>query len=189
MYTKITKPSHTDHSVIHHNPVHHNPVHHNAEPVVKTQVKMTAATHTQTGSMASVIRKDIKVTGDVICSGDVQLDGLVEGNLQSRSATISEGAHVHGSVSAETVRILGSVTGQIRGNTVTLAKTARVVGDILHQSLAIEPGAYIDGQCRPMAMGDQKVSVGREKTNHQGVNGLSNGIPSSTPAASVRIPR
>lgn len=89
--------------------------------------------------MASVIGKDIRVVGDVICSGDVQLDGIVEGNLQSRGATISEGAHVHWFVPAENVRILGSVTGQVRGNNVMLAKTAKVIGDILHQSLAIEP--------------------------------------------------
>lgn len=111
---------------------------------------MGATSKTGVPAMASVIRKDIRVVGDVICSGDVQLDGIVEGNLQSRGATISEGAHVQGSVSAENVRILGSVTGQVRGNNVMLAKTAKVIGDILHQSLAIEPGAFLDGQCRPI---------------------------------------
>ena len=120
---------------------------------------MGATSKTGVPAMASVIRKDIRVVGDVICSGDVQLDGIVEGNLQSRGATISEGAHVHGSVSAENVRILGSVTGQVRGNNVMLAKTAKVIGDILHQSLAIEPGAFLDGQCRPISGTTNAVDV------------------------------
>ena len=28
------------------------------------------------------------------------------------------------------------------------AKTAKVVGDVLHQTLSIEPGAFFEGQCR-----------------------------------------
>ena len=32
-----------------------------------------------------------------------------------------------------------------------LAKTAHVVGDILHENLAIETGAFLDGQCKRMA--------------------------------------
>ena len=51
-------------------------------------------------------------------------------------------------ISGEAVRICGSVNGQIKGTTVTLAKTAKVVGDVLHQTLSIEPGAFFEGQCR-----------------------------------------
>ena len=136
-------------------------------------------------AMASVIRKDIRVVGDVICSGDVQLDGIVEGNLQSRGATISEGAHVHGSVSAENVRILGSVTGQVRGNNVMLAKTAKVIGDILHQSLAIEPGAFLDGQCRPINGTTNTVDVKPVNLRDKPVNTQQPLIPGQIGAAST----
>ena len=55
---------------------------------------------------------------------------------------------MRGAISGETVRICGAVNGQIKGTTVTLAKTAKVIGDVLHQTLSIEPGAFFEGQCR-----------------------------------------
>ena len=69
-------------------------------------------------------------------------------SMKSRTVTIGEAAHVTGSISGDTVRVCGSVNGQIRGQTVTLDKTAKVNGDIHHQSLAIEPGAFLEGHCR-----------------------------------------
>jgi hypothetical protein len=46
------------------------------------------------------------------------------------------------------VRVCGTVEGEIEGGTVTLAASARVLGDIVHDSLAIEPGAHLEGHCR-----------------------------------------
>ena len=40
----------------------------------------------------------------------------------------------------------GRVEGPIRGGEVLLKKRAYVVGDIQHQSLAIEAGAFFDGR-------------------------------------------
>src|SRR5262245_6581439 len=96
----------------------------------------------------SIISSDLKIKGDLICNGDIQIDGTIEGDVVSRSITVGEGADVRGSVSGEAVRICGAVNGQIKGTTVTLAKTAKVVGDVLHQTLSIEPGAFFEGQCR-----------------------------------------
>lgn len=100
------------------------------------------------GGTPSIISPDLHVVGDLVSGGDIQVDGQVEGDIQSRTVTVGESAHVRGSISAETVRVCGSVTGQIRGNTVSLDRTARVQGDIMHASLAIEPGAYLEGHCR-----------------------------------------
>ncbi|RMD64770.1 MAG: polymer-forming cytoskeletal protein [Alphaproteobacteria bacterium] len=98
----------------------------------------------------SIISADLRVVGDLHCSGDLQVKGNVEGDIKSRSITIGEGAHVQGSIIAETVHISGSIKGQVEAPTVTVARTARVVGDIVHQTLAIEAGAYLDGNCRHM---------------------------------------
>jgi cytoskeletal protein CcmA (bactofilin family) len=96
----------------------------------------------------SIIGPDLKIKGDLISNGDLQIDGSVEGDIVSRTVTIGEGADVRGAVSGESVRVCGSVTGQVKGTTVTLAKTAKVNGDVLHQTLSIEPGAFFEGQCR-----------------------------------------
>jgi cytoskeletal protein CcmA (bactofilin family) len=96
----------------------------------------------------SIISSDLKILGDLISAGDLQVDGIVEGDIQSRSLTIGEGAVVNGNVVAETTRDCGQVTGQIKASTVTLDRTAKVVGDIIHQILAIEPGAFLEGHVR-----------------------------------------
>jgi cytoskeletal protein CcmA (bactofilin family) len=96
----------------------------------------------------SIISRDLKIKGDLICNGDIQIDGEVEGDVQSRSITIGEGADVRGTISSDSIRICGSVNGQLKGQSVVLAKTAKLVGDVVHQTLAVEPGAFFEGQCR-----------------------------------------
>jgi cytoskeletal protein CcmA (bactofilin family) len=103
---------------------------------------------TSRSAAPSIISPDLKIKGDLICNGDVQIDGSVEGDVVSRTITVGEGADIRGSISAESVRVCGSVNGQVKGNTVTLAKTAKVIGDIMHQTLSIEPGAFFEGQVR-----------------------------------------
>ena len=99
-------------------------------------------------SVSSIISADLRINGDLVCSGDVQVDGCVEGDIQSRNIVIGEGATVHGSLQAETVRICGLVKGEIRADSVVLEKTAKVTGDVLHKTLAIEQGAQLEGMCK-----------------------------------------
>jgi cytoskeletal protein CcmA (bactofilin family) len=99
-------------------------------------------------SVPSIISPDLRINGDMVCSGDIQIDGWVEGDIQSRNVTVGEGATVHGAVQAENVKICGIVNGQIRADNVVLEKTARVTGDILHKSLSIEQGAFLEGMCK-----------------------------------------
>ena len=115
----------------------------------------------------SIISSDLKILGDLISAGDLQVDGIVEGDIQSRSLTIGEGAVVTGNVVAETTRVCGQVTGQIKASTVTLDRTAKVVGDIIHQILAIEPGAFLEGHVRhsdPAGAGDTRRGDGKNGT-------------------------
>lgn len=99
----------------------------------------------------SIISADLKVVGDLHCDGDLQIDGTVEGDINSRMLTVGEGAHIEGSITAQTARIWGFASGQVNAASVTIAKTAKVTGDIAYQTLAIEEGAVLDGQCRRAA--------------------------------------
>ena len=99
-------------------------------------------------AVPSIISADLKITGNLTSSGDIQVDGAVEGDISSRTLTVGEDAHIDGSIVAESVRVCGQVSGEVRATSVTLAKTARVRGDIAHQSLSIEAGAYIEGNIR-----------------------------------------
>jgi cytoskeletal protein CcmA (bactofilin family) len=112
--------------------------------------RLDAARRSNGGSTLSVINRDLKITGDLATSGDLQIDGEVEGDVQSRSVTIGENAAVRGTVSGDNVRIYGSFNGQLKGQSVVLGKTAKLVGDVTHKTLTMEPGATFEGQSRPM---------------------------------------
>lgn len=99
-------------------------------------------------SAPSIISTDMVVQGSLIATGDIQVDGRVEGDIESGSLTIGEKATVHGEVTCEEVIIRGRVIGSVRASRVHLAGTSHVEGDIFHQALAVETGAFFEGNCR-----------------------------------------
>ncbi|WP_413203586.1 bactofilin family protein [Rhodospirillum sp. A1_3_36] len=99
-------------------------------------------------SVPSIISSDLTVTGDLQSAGEIQIDGRVEGDIRCSSLIIGISGAVTGEIRAERIRMHGSVNGQVNAKSVFLASTARMTGDISHESLAIEPGAYMEGHCR-----------------------------------------
>lgn len=100
------------------------------------------------GGVPSIISADLRITGNLKSDGDIQVDGHVEGDIDSATLTVGEGAHVKGHISCESVRVCGTVDGAVKAKSVVMAKTARVIGDIIHDSLAIEAGAFIEGNIK-----------------------------------------
>jgi cytoskeletal protein CcmA (bactofilin family) len=94
----------------------------------------------------TVIAKGLKIVGSVTAEGLVEVHGQIDGELHCTSLVIARGAHVKGTVAAERVVVDGKVEGPIQGGEVLLKSQAHVVGDIHHQSLAIESGAFFDGR-------------------------------------------
>ncbi len=93
----------------------------------------------------SVIGPDVRIVGDIITQGEMQIDGQVEGDITCQTLVVGEGARIAGEVSAETVRVHGELAGKINATTVVIAKSARVVGDVTHSTLEIEAGAHLEG--------------------------------------------
>ena len=88
------------------------------------------------------------VDGTLTSTGDIQIDGRVEGDVRSMGLVIGEKAVVHGEVLAEEVTIRGRVQGGIRAKKVLLCSTCHVEGNILHEAFAVEAGAFFEGNCR-----------------------------------------
>ena len=100
----------------------------------------------QSRRRGTVIAKGLKIVGSVTAEGLVEVNGQVDGELHCTSLIISRGAHVTGTIAAERVVVDGKVEGPIQGGDVFLKSQAYVIGDIHHQSLAIERGAYFEGR-------------------------------------------
>ncbi len=93
----------------------------------------------------SILSADLKIKGNIFSSGDVQLDGKLDGNIFSHAVTIGESAHIRGEVAGEIVTIRGIVDGTVRAHQVHLCSGSRTTGDIYHEVLAIESGAELNG--------------------------------------------
>lgn len=93
----------------------------------------------------SVLSSDLTIKGNLITSGDVQVEGTVEGDIHAHLLTVGEGATVKGEVVADDVVVHGRVVGRLRGLKVRLTASAKVEGDIVHKTIAIESGAHFEG--------------------------------------------
>lgn len=94
---------------------------------------------------ASVLSADLHVTGNIRTTGDIQVEGTVEGDIRAHLLTIGESATIKGEVVADDVVVNGRIVGRVRGLKVRLTATARVEGDIIHKTIAIESGAHFEG--------------------------------------------
>lgn len=99
-------------------------------------------------SAPSIISADLTITGTLNSSGDIQVDGRVEGDVNSAGLVVGEKAFIHGDIAAEEVTVRGRVQGGIRARKVLLAATCHVEGNILHEAFAVETGAFFEGNCR-----------------------------------------
>ena len=93
----------------------------------------------------SILCKDLQVIGQITSTGDIQIDGILDGDLRSYAVTVGQDAHITGELAGETVTIRGRVDGTIRARQVHLCATCEVNGDIYHEALAIETGAHLNG--------------------------------------------
>ena len=93
----------------------------------------------------SILSHDMHVVGQIFSTGDIQIEGRLDGDLRSHAVTVGEQAQITGEVAGETVTVFGKVKGTIRGKQVYLCATCEVDGDVINEALAIETGAKLNG--------------------------------------------
>ncbi len=119
----------------------------------------TVATVQAKPSSPSLISSDVRIVGDLQSEGEVQVDGTIDGDIRTHTLLVGEGAHIVGEIVSDTVIIRGNVTGQVKARSVELAKTAHVIGDILHEDLAMETGAFLEGHCKRIIQKKDQINL------------------------------
>lgn len=97
----------------------------------------------------SVISKALRITGQLESTEDIRIDGEVDGDVRGLTVTVGTGARVKGTVYGDAVEVSGTVEGKIEAKKVVLTGTAHMSGDVVHQDVRIETGAFIDGHLKP----------------------------------------
>lgn len=95
----------------------------------------------------TIISANTKVKGDVICDGILQIDGHVQGDVNCSELVIGLKGSLTGSANVKDLHLYGTLRGKTVAENLFVSKTAKLIGDATHSSIAIEPGAYIDGHC------------------------------------------
>jgi cytoskeletal protein CcmA (bactofilin family) len=98
--------------------------------------------------VVSTLGPGMLITGNILCTGAVQIYGRVIGDIHVARLVVCEGAHVEGKVVAQEAVIDGVFKGTIHGNSVKLQATAVVEGEIYNKSLTIEQNAQFEGVAR-----------------------------------------
>lgn len=132
----------------------------------------------KTKPSASVLSSDLTITGNLRTTGDIQVEGTVEGDIRAHLLTVGETATIRGEIVADDIVVNGRVIGRVRGLKVRLTSTARVEGDIIHKTIAIESGAHFEGSVQRQ---DDPLATGRTSAAAPAQNQAP--APAPTPAA------
>jgi cytoskeletal protein CcmA (bactofilin family) len=99
---------------------------------------------------SSVIGSELHVTGTLMCTGDMRIEGTVSGDIRGRAhVTIGASGVVLGNIYAEEVVVRGRVEGSLFARKVHLCRSCHVKGEVVHARLEIESGAFFEGGCDP----------------------------------------
>jgi len=137
-----------------------------AKPAESTPSFMRAASPesnsshvTKSKPAASVLASDLTITGNLKTTGDVVIEGVVDGDIRAHLLTVGETATIRGEIVADDIVINGRVIGRVRGLKVRLTSSAQVEGDIIHKTIAIESGAHFEGSVQRQ---DDPLQTNRE---------------------------
>ncbi|PUZ29516.1 cell shape determination protein CcmA [Chitinophaga parva] len=110
----------------------------------KNENKITLPT-----SNINIIGSGTSIQGDIVCEGDIRIDGSVTG-LVSTKAKIVVGpeGEITGDLVCGSADVLGKVTGIIKVDDLLFLKgNALVKGDVYTQHFEMEPSAKFNGRC------------------------------------------
>lgn len=99
-------------------------------------------------AVPTVVSQDLHFLGNIISDGVIDFDGKIDGNIRCHTLNVRKHGIVNGEVTAEEIFVYGKVKGIIRAKNVYLYASCHIEGVILHESIAIEDGAFIDGKCK-----------------------------------------
>ncbi|GAB5445806.1 bactofilin family protein [Gymnodinialimonas sp.] len=146
----------------------------------------SAATGGKTKPQPSMLSTDLTIVGNLRTTGDIQVEGTVQGDIRAHLLTVGESANIEGEIVADDIVVTGRVVGRVRGLKVRLTSTARVEGDIIHKTIAIESGAHFEGSVQ---RAEDPLSTGANNPVPTARTPVSTGAPSAPEAPSSAIPR
>jgi len=103
-------------------------------------------TKTLNHSGRSYVGETLQLEGDLRTSGNLDIAGLINGNVYVSEVTVTETGSVRGSIEASKIEINGHIQGKITADAIVIGRNAVIKGDVYFKNtLKTEEGADIDG--------------------------------------------
>jgi cytoskeletal protein CcmA (bactofilin family) len=97
-------------------------------------------------ALRSILAGDLIIEGDVTSEGPVDVHGKIVGSARAPEVVVAATGRVEGSLSAYDLTVLGFISGSVSARNVQLSPTSVVHADVLHERIAIEAGAELEGR-------------------------------------------
>lgn len=104
---------------------------------------------TDNSTAVNLISQGTEITGDIKSAGDIRIDGILNGNLNTKGkVVIGPTGRVKGEVECKNSEVSGTVDGKISvTQLLNLKASSKIIGTIVTSKLSIEPGAVFTGNC------------------------------------------
>ncbi|WP_446008099.1 bactofilin family protein [Candidatus Electrothrix sp.] len=96
--------------------------------------------------IASVLAKEMVITGEINFKGKARFDGTVQGDITGEYLILSDTAQVVGNITVTTLVCHGKVEGNVIAEVVTAHATSEIHGILKSQNLTVESGASLEGE-------------------------------------------
>lgn len=118
----------------------------------------------------NLIGQGTSIVGDVETSGDIRIDGKLEGSLVVKGKlVVGNTGVIKGKINCQNADISGKIDGEIKvSELLSLKSTSAIVGELYTAKLSVEPGATIDGSCN-MASKNNTHSIGKKEQQRAAV--------------------
>ena len=130
--------------------------------------------NSKTEDGTSLIGEGLNIQGDLVCSGSIEVAGIMNGNIKAESLKVLETGSIIGGVKAGKFEVFGFIEGEIYADDIVIGKTATIKGDIFFgENLKIDEGADIDGYIKRLSQKSsssttkQSQNKSREKKEKQ----------------------
>lgn len=107
----------------------------------------------------TVIGPDIKIIGNLEATGDLKVEGRVEGDVRCRRFILGGGGAVKGNVVSEQARISGAIDGSIEAADLAIEAAGVVTGEATYGRLKVAIGGVIEGKMKRKCEAEQKPTL------------------------------
>lgn len=102
------------------------------------------------------INHDTSIEGEIFSKNDIRLDGILNGKMiTEKKIIIGKRGAFTGKLQCENLILEGSLEGEAKvSNSTFLVVISRFKGTLSTQEFKVEEGAYFEGECKTVVIGE-----------------------------------